>query len=97
MRFVEASLRRLQNNVSGFLAPSTPLRDVNALKAQIELRRRALRDIELIRGRLGTHLRCEKKPPGRRLRSRAIGRPPSRGSTSCGRIRKISSQVPSNL
>jgi hypothetical protein len=65
---VEASLRRLQNSFSDFVAPATPFRDVDAIKAQIELRRRALRDIELIRIRLGTFIGRKKKAPNRRLR-----------------------------
>jgi hypothetical protein len=71
---VEASLRRLQNNFSGFVAPSTPLGDINALKVQIELRRRALQDIALIRGQLGTFR--EKKVARRRIQNRRAGRSP---------------------
>jgi hypothetical protein len=73
---VETSLRRLQGSLRGFVAPSTAFRDVDELRAQIELRRRALRDIEIIRNRLfGTILRCESKSPNRRLRGGGVGRP----------------------
>jgi hypothetical protein len=73
---VETSLRRLQGSLKGFVAPSTPLRDVDELRAQIELRRRALRDIEIIRNRLvGTILRCGRKGLSRRLRGGVVGRP----------------------
>ena len=74
MSTVEASLRRLQDNLSDFVATSIPLRDANALRAQIELRRRALQDIALIQNRLGTFLRCEKKLARRRLQRRRLGR-----------------------
>jgi len=52
MDFIESSLCRLQENVRHFVVPSTALLDVGALKAQIELRQRALTDIEVIRCRL---------------------------------------------
>jgi hypothetical protein len=68
---VEASLRRLQNCFSDFVAMAPQLRDVDELKAQIELRRRALRDIKLVQIRLGTLLH-EKKAPSCRLRSRIV-------------------------
>lgn len=88
MSFVEASLRRLQDNFSGFVAASTPLRDVNALKTQIELRRRALQDIAVIRSRLGTFLRREKKlARRRRLRRRRIGRMRLAETLRAGRVR----------
>lgn len=38
--------------MSRLIVPSTALLDIQALGAQIELRRRALRDIEVIRSRL---------------------------------------------
>jgi hypothetical protein len=49
MDFIESSLRHLHDSVGRFIAPSVALRDVRCLKAQIELRRLALRDIEAIR------------------------------------------------
>ncbi len=52
MDFIEFPLCRLQENVSRFVIPSAAFGDVGALKAQIELRQRALTDIEIIRCRL---------------------------------------------
>ncbi len=49
---IEYPLGRLQDRSAGFIVPSAALSDIQALKAQIELRRRALRDIEVIRSRL---------------------------------------------
>jgi hypothetical protein len=74
MDFVGSSLCRLQDSVNRFLVPSAALRDVGTLKAQIELRRRALRDIEVIRCRLRPFMRCDSKRLGRRLRNRRGGR-----------------------
>jgi hypothetical protein len=48
MDFFESSLRRRHGSVSRFIAPSVTLRDVRCLKAQIELRGLALKDIEAI-------------------------------------------------
>lgn len=48
---IEYPLERLQNSISRFIGPSA-LSDIPALESQIELRRRALRDIEVIRFRL---------------------------------------------
>ena len=45
MDFVESSLCRLQDSVNRFVVPSAALRDVRTLKAQIEIRGRAVRDI----------------------------------------------------
>jgi hypothetical protein len=59
MDFIESSLCRLKQNVGRFVVPSTALWDVPALKAQIELRQRALSDIEVIRRRLRPFKRCE--------------------------------------
>lgn len=59
MDFVESSLSRLQESVRRFVVPSAALSDVTALKAQIELRQRALTDIEVIRCRLRPFMRCE--------------------------------------
>ena len=87
MSTVEASLRRLQTNFSGFVATSIPLRDPNDLRVQIELRRRALQDIALIRNRLGTFLRCEKKLARRRLRRRRVGRSRLAETFRAGRVR----------
>jgi hypothetical protein len=70
MDFVESSLRRLRNSVSRFVVPSAALPDIRSLKAQIELRRRALMDIEVIRFRLRPSARFPSKRLRRRLRSR---------------------------
>jgi hypothetical protein len=81
MDLIESSLCRLQSNVSLFVLPSAAMRNVHALKAQIELRRRALKDIEAIRCRLRRcrlrpFMRCENKRPHRRLYNRREGRLP---------------------
>jgi hypothetical protein len=70
MSSVEDSLCRLQDSLSSFVVPSAVLRNIGALRAQIELRRRALRDIELICSRLRPFARDEKKLFHRRLRGR---------------------------
>jgi hypothetical protein len=49
---VQYALGRLQKSVSQFIVPSGALSDVQALEVQIELRLRALRDIEIIHARL---------------------------------------------
>jgi len=87
MSTVEASLRRLQNNFSGFVEASTLLRDAKALRAQIELRRRALKDIALIQSRLGTFLRRGKKLARRRLQRRRTGRSRLAETFRAGRVR----------
>jgi hypothetical protein len=58
MDLIESSLCRLRENVGRFVVPSTALRDAPALKAQIELRQRALTDIEIIRWRLRPFMHC---------------------------------------
>jgi hypothetical protein len=83
---VETSLRRLQNNFSGLVPRFTSLRDVSALKEQIELRCRVLQDIAVIRNRLGTFLRRDKKLARRRSRSR-VGRTRLAETFRAGRIR----------
>jgi hypothetical protein len=87
MSTVEASLRRLQNNFTDFVETSALLRDAKTLKAQIELRRRALQDIALIRSRLGTFLRCGKKLARRRLQRRRTGRARLAETLRAGRVR----------
>jgi len=57
MDFVEASLCRLQDSVNRFVVPSAAVRDVRTLKDQIELRGRALKDIEVIYCRLRPFMR----------------------------------------
>lgn len=49
---IEYPLERLQDSVGRFAAPSTVLSDIRALSFQIELRRRALKDIGIISCRL---------------------------------------------
>lgn len=66
MDFIESSLRRLHDSVSCFIAPSVALRDIRCLKAQIELRGQALRDIEAIRGGLRPFTRRRNERRGRR-------------------------------
>jgi hypothetical protein len=85
MDFVESSLCRLQDSVSCFVVPSAALRDVRTLEAQIELRRRALRDIEVIRRRLRPFMRCESKRL-RRLRNRRGSRSSLADSFHAGRV-----------
>jgi hypothetical protein len=86
MDFVEFSLCRLQDSVSRFVVPSAASRDVRTLRAQIELRRRALRDIEVIRYRLRPFMRCESKRLRRRLRNRRGGRSSLADSFHAGRV-----------
>jgi hypothetical protein len=74
MDLIESSLCRLQANVSRFVLPSAAMRNVHALKAQIELRRRALKDIETIRCRLRPFMRCKNKRPHPRLYNGRVGR-----------------------
>jgi len=49
---IEYALGRLRISVGRFVVPSPELSDVQALKNQIELRRRALRDLEIIHAHL---------------------------------------------
>ena len=86
MDLIGSSLCRLQDSVSRFVVPSASLRNVRALKAQIEFRRRALRDIEVIRSRLRPFMRCEGKRPQRRLRNRGVSRSRLVGSLRAGRV-----------
>jgi hypothetical protein len=73
---IELPLCHLHETVSRFVVPSAALRDIRALQAQIELRRLALRDIEVIRCRLRPLMRRRskrvipslRKRHGRRLR-----------------------------
>jgi hypothetical protein len=87
MGFIESSLCRLQLSVGGFVVPSAALRDVRVLKAQIELRRRALRDMEVIRCRLRPFMRCKKKLLRRRLDHRQVCRSRLADSYRVGRAR----------
>lgn len=68
---IEYPLERLQDSVRQFVIPATALSDIQPLRLQIELRRRALRDIEIIRSRLRLwDGRTAVKLPGRRKRGR---------------------------
>jgi hypothetical protein len=69
MFWVESSLRRLKDNVDHFVIPSIALRNVSMLEAQIEFRRQALREIEVIRCHLRPFMRRESKSLQRRYRS----------------------------
>jgi hypothetical protein len=85
MDFIESSLCRLKENVSRFVVPSTALwDDVPVLKAQIELRQRALTDMEIIRWRLRPFIQGEGPRRARTSRER-------RGARSrTGRARRYS-------
>lgn len=66
---IEYPLERLQDSISRFVVPSAELSDIQALRAQIELRRRALMDIQVIRTRLRLwDGRAGIRLPGRRKR-----------------------------
>ena len=90
MDFIESSLCRLQNSVGRFVVPSVVLQSARALKAQIELRQRALRDIEVIRSRLRPFMPCEGKGLQRRLRTGGASRPRLGNSVRAGRVRGLS-------
>jgi hypothetical protein len=72
MDLIEPFLRRLRKRVSRFVAPSAALRNARLLKAQIELRVLALKDIQTI---------CRKLRPLTR-------RPLGRSRISAGRVRR---------
>ncbi len=74
MDLIEISLCRLHDSVSRFVGPSAALRDVQSLKAQIELRQLALRDIAAIRCRLRPFLVSQTEGLRRRLNGRRVGR-----------------------
>jgi len=73
MIWIESSLRRLKDSVNHFVIPAIALRNVRVLEAQIEFRRRALREIEVIRCQLRPFMRREipglhRRRPNRRRR-----------------------------
>jgi hypothetical protein len=75
MSFVEYPLCRLQLSMSEFIDPSATPWEVDTLQAQIELRQRALTDIEVIRRRLRLFMSCEKpKLPSPRSAKRRVSR-----------------------
>jgi hypothetical protein len=67
--WVESSLRRLKANVDHFVIPSVALRNIRVLEAQIEFRRQALKEIEVIRCQLRPFLRRERQSLQRRRRN----------------------------
>lgn len=74
---VEHPLERLQNSICRFIAPSAVMVDIQALSTQIELRRRALKDIEIIRCRLRLPQGCAITGLPRRKRGCLARRPHS--------------------
>lgn len=79
---IEAPLRNLDAAIRCFVVPTPALSDIPTLKAQIELRRLALRDLELIRSRLRplVRRRIERFVPG-----------------TCGAVRRRSASRSSSL
>jgi hypothetical protein len=70
MFWIESSLGRLRDSVNHFVVPSVALRNIRMLEAQIEFRRQALREIEVIRCQLRPFMRRENKSLQRRRRNR---------------------------
>jgi hypothetical protein len=70
MLWIESSLSRLKDSVEHFVLPSIVRRNVRVLEAQIEFRRQALREIDVIRGQLRPFRRRETRSLERRRRSR---------------------------
>lgn len=70
MDFIGSSLSRLREVIGRIESPSAETWDISVIKAQIELRQRALRDIEVIRSRLRPFLRCDSNLLHCRLQSR---------------------------
>ena len=73
MVWIESSLRRLKDRVNHFVIPAIALRNVRVLEAQIEFRRQALREIEVIRCQLRPFMRrkitgLHRRRPNRRRR-----------------------------
>jgi hypothetical protein len=73
MIWIESSLRRLKDSVNHFVVPAIALRNVRAIEAQIEFRRQALREIEVIRCQLRPLMRrkitgLHRRRPNRRRR-----------------------------
>jgi hypothetical protein len=88
---IECALGRLQDSIGRFIIPSAALSDVQALKAQIELRRSALRDIEIIRTRL--RLSRTRATTGLARRKKASHRTSGRNPGSALRNRLIAQLV----
>jgi hypothetical protein len=70
MLWIESSLSRLKDSVVHFVIPSIARRNVRVLEAQIEFRRQALREIEVIRCQLRPFRRHEGRSLERRRRNR---------------------------
>jgi hypothetical protein len=70
MLWIESSLSRLKDSVEHFVIPSIARRNVRVLEAQIEFRRQALREIEVIRCQLRPFRRHEGRSLERRRRNR---------------------------
>ena len=70
MLWIESSLRRLKHNVNHFVIPSVALRNIRVLEAQIEFRRQALREIEVIRCQLRPFMCRDSQSLERRRRNR---------------------------
>ncbi len=84
MDFIGSSLSRLHEVIGRLESPSTETWGVSAIKAQIELRQRALRDIEVIRSRLRPFMRCNSKLLHCRLQSQRALHSRQRGSRRRG-------------
>jgi hypothetical protein len=69
MLCIESSLSRLKDRVNRFVLPSVALRNVSVLEAQIEFRREALREIEVIRCELRSLICHESNSLQRRRRN----------------------------
>jgi hypothetical protein len=67
---IESALCHLRDAVSRFVVPSAELCDIRTLKAQIELRQIALKNIEVIRCRLRPFMRREGERRRRSLHNR---------------------------
>jgi hypothetical protein len=70
MLWIESSLSRLKDSVEHLFLPSTVRRNVRVLEAQIEFRRQALREIDVIRCQLRPFRRHETRSLERRRRTR---------------------------
>ena len=88
MDFIDSSLCRLQDAVGRCMVPPATSCDVRQLKAQIELRQRVLRDIEVIKCRLSLFLRhrgegLRRGSQHRRRRPSLVARQDHAWRTSC--------------
>jgi hypothetical protein len=86
---IEFPLRRLQDTIARFEAPSLAFRDMAALKLQIELRRCALRDLEIIRFRLRSTGGPQPTAPLVQTRRKKVHQPRSRLTRSAHSPRSI--------